>query len=73
MSFCSDKTLKNVYTNIHGNQDTDFTPEDFEIQEKYKNQVADIQKRLDLVVQSYENKLAQKDTEIEQLKSLLTP
>ena len=41
--------------------------------EKYKNQVADIQKRLDLVVQSYENKLAQKDTEIEQLKSLLTP
>ncbi|AVP94765.1 methyltransferase domain-containing protein [Aeromonas rivipollensis] len=73
MSFCSDKTLKNVYTNIHGNQDTDFTPEDFKIQEKYKNQVADIQKRLDLVVQSYENKLAQKDTEIEQLKSLLTP
>ncbi|MGE6235200.1 hypothetical protein, partial [Aeromonas media] len=52
MSFCSDKTLKNVYTNIHGNQDTDFTPEDFKIQEKYKNQVADIQKRLDLVVQS---------------------
>ncbi|MGY3870221.1 methyltransferase domain-containing protein [Aeromonas crassostreae] len=73
MSFCTDVKLKNVYTNIHGDQDTDFTPEDFKIQEKYKNQVIDIQKRLDLVVQSYENKLAKKDIEIERLKSLLTP
>ncbi|MGY3885420.1 methyltransferase domain-containing protein [Aeromonas aquatica] len=73
MSLCSDKLLKNIYTNIHGDEDIDFTPEDFKIQEKYKNQVVDIQERLDLVVHSYENKLAQKDIEIEQLKSLLTP